>query len=288
MVKFYIDAYADMFGKELKVTDLNLVPSKIKHGSRISYFKNYTKASDFAKIAEEIRAGKYSVVPLEYQEWYDFFEEELKAGNDVVYFSVSTKLLLDNGEGLKRAFRDLNKKYPKNMAILMDTKTVSRGTSEIAALSKVVYEREGDLEAALDFADTLIGKFVSIFVVDSADSIKASQVFKGAMSSFTGASLNLKPIISIDTDGNFKILDKAKTFKSAVSKLYSNVKENGQNIADYTFSIVSFNADEEAHALYKKFREVVNENEIRLVPLSLNNAILVGGKCIALTFHSKY
>lgn len=288
MVKFFIDAYADMFGKELKTTDLHLVPSKIKHGSRTTYFKGYTANTDFEKIAAEIKANKYSIIPLTYDEWYEFFEQEIKDGNDVVYFSVSTKLLLDGGEAVRKAFKNLNKKYPQRTAILVDTKTVSRGTSEIAALVNLVYKRENNLDAALDFADTLIGKFVSLFVVDSAEGLKVSQVFNKIMTSFTGASLNLKPIMSIDTDGNFKILDKAKSFKSAASKLYSNVKENGQNIADYTFSIVSFNADAEAQALYKKFREVVNENEIRLVPLSLNNAILVGGKCIALTFHSKY
>ena len=288
MVKFYVDAYADMFGQELADCGLELAPSKIKKGRSTSIFSGYDSKTSQQDFDRDIKAQKYQIVPLTYQEWYDFFEKEILDGNDVVYFSISTKLFMDKGVAIKKVFKDLNKKHPKCTAVLVDTHTVSRGTSEIATLTKVVFDKEGNLDEALDFADALIGKFVSVIAVDSADSLKNSPVLNIAMQNFTGASINVKPIISIDTDGNFKVLDKTKTFKSAVSKLYSNVKENGLNIADYTFSIVSFNADAEAQSLYNKFREVVNENEIRLVPLSLNNAILVGGKCVALTFHSKY
>ena len=287
MVKFFIDAYADMFGDELEKCGMFLAPSKIKKGNREFYFHGYKKSDDMQKIAQDIKDKKYSIVALSYDEWYDFFEHELLEGNDVVYFSVSTKLLFDGGATIKKVFAALNKKYPTKTAILVDTLTVSRGTSEIAAMARLVYEKEQDIDAALDFAETLIGKFVSIVAVESADGAKNSQIFNTTMENFAGASLNMKPILSIDTNGKFKVLDKAKTFRSAVSKLYSNVKENGLNIADYTFSIVSFDADKEAQSLYNKFRELVNENEIRLVPLSLNNAILVGGKCIALTFHKK-
>ncbi len=288
MVKFFVDAYADMFGDELKKCGMYLVPSKIKKGKREFFFEGYPKNADMDKIALDIKDKKYIIIPLTYDEWYAFFEKELEAGNDVVYFSVSTKLFLDGGTTIKKVFASLNKKYPARLAILVDTLTVSRGASEIAAMAHLVYKKENDIDAALDFAETLIGKFVSIVAVDSADGVKASQVFNTTMENFAGASLNMKPILSIDTNGKFKVLDKTKSFRSAVSKLYSNVKENGQNIADYTFSIVSFDADKDAQALYNKFRELVNENEIRLVPLSLNNAILVGGKCVALTFHSKY
>lgn len=288
MVKFYVDAYADMFGQELVDCGLELAPSKIKKCRTTTIFKGYDKNFNQTQLDQDIKAQKYQIVPLTYEEWYEFFEKELLDGNDVVFFSVSTKLYVDKGVAIKKVFKELNKKFPTRTAILVDTQTVSRGTSEIATLTRIVFDKQQNLDEALDFADTIIGKFVSVFAVDSAESLKNSQLLKNSMENFTGASVNIKPILCIDTEGNVKVLDKAKTFKSAVSKLYSNVKENGLNIADYTFSIVSFNADAEATSLYNKFREVVSENEIRLVPLSLNNAILTGGKCVALTFHSKY
>ncbi len=287
MLKFYVDAYADMFGEELEKCGLSLAPSKIKKCRSFIDFKGFKKETQ-EEIAQNIRENKYTIIPLTYQEWYEFFENEIKSGNGVIFFSVSLKLLADNGNSLKKAFADLNKNYPNGTAILIDTQTVSRGTSEIAALTNIIYKKENNLDEALDFAESIIGRFVSVIALESTNGLKKSERFGYLMDKFTGASLNLKPIISIDTDGNFKILDKAKTFKTAVSRLYSNVQENGQNIADYTFSIVYFDAQKEAEALYKKFREVVNENEIRLVPMSLNNAILLGEKCVALTFHSKY
>lgn len=287
MIKFFIDAYADMFGEELEKCGLYLAPSKIKKCRSYIDFQGYKKETQ-SEIADNISKGKYSIVPLTYEEWFEFFKTEIENGNDIVFFSVSLKLMADKGKALKKVFADLNKKYPKSTAILVDTQTISRGTSEIANLTYIVYKKENNLDDALDYAESLIGRFVSVIALEGTEGLKKSERFAKLLETFVGASLNLKPIISLDTEGKFKILDKTKTFKSAVSRLYSNVKENGQNIADYTFSIVYFNAQAEAKSLYKKFREVVNESEIRLVPMSLNNAILLGEKCVALTFHSKY
>ena len=41
MVKFYVDAYADMFGDELEKCGISLAPSKIKKCRSIIDFKGY-------------------------------------------------------------------------------------------------------------------------------------------------------------------------------------------------------------------------------------------------------
>ncbi len=288
MFKFFVDAYADMFGEELEANGLNLAPSKIKFGKQVLDFKGYTSPEHEAECIKNVKAKRYEIVALTEQEWFDFFSAELKEGNEVIFFSVGFKMLEDKGENIKKVFAKLNKEFPSKKAILVDTRTVSRGTSEIASLSKLVYNKSQNIDEALDFADTIIGKFVSVFAIDDAENIFGSPLFKKPATAFSGASLGLKPIVSIDTEGMFKLLDRAKGFRSAVSKLYSNLKENGQNVADYTFSIVSFNADSEAQVLYERFLKIVTEREVRLVKMSLNNATIVGGKCIALTFHSRF
>ncbi len=288
MFNFYVDAYADMFGEELQKNGLNLAPSKISIGNKIINFAGYTSEEDEAECRKNVLTKKYSIIALDADEWFDFFKIDIEKGNDVIFFSVAFNMLADHGSALKTAFAKLNKSYPNSKAILIDTRTVSRGTSEIASFAKMIYNKNQDIDEALDFAETIIGKFVSVFALDDPSSIFNSPLLSPAADIFTGASLNLKPIISIDPEGNFKLLDRAKGFKSAISKLYSNVKENGLNVADYTFSIVSFNADAEAKELYDRFRKIVTENEIRLVKMSLNNAVILGGKCVALTFHSRF
>ena len=288
MLKFYIDAFADMFGEELKENNLNLAPSKLQKNSKIIDFQGYKEKEDFSKILQDIKKHKYTIIPLTSDEWFEFFKKDLDNNDEIIFFSVSLKLLHDQGKALKSAFAKLNKTYPKQKAILIDTLTVSRGTSKIASLTQLVYQKSQDLDQALDFADTLIGKFVSVIALDNVQSLKNSPLLSHLAENFTGTSLNMKPIISINTDGKFSILDKEKGFKSAVLKLYGTAKKNGRNIADYAFSIVNFNADNESQALYDKFRQIVNENEIKIVPLSLNNASILGGKCVSITFHSKF
>lgn len=287
MVKFYVDAYADMFGKELEDNGLYLAPSKIKKGRTTIDFQGF-KADELEAKSADILADKYTIIPLNRDEWVEFFKKDLENGDDVIFFSIAFNMLQDKGQALLSAFEQLNTLFPDRKAILINTCTVSRGTSEIAGMVSLVYKRNKDLDASLEFAENIIGKFVSVFAIEDVNNISPNSIIKPLLDNFPGSSLNIKPIISIDTEGKLKLLDKAKGFKNAVSKLYSNTKMNGQNIADYTFSIVYFGAKDDATALYNRFRELVNESEIRLIPLSLNNAIKIGKKCVGLTFHSKY
>lgn len=288
MFNFYVDALGDMFGDELVQNGLNLAPSKLKSSKKIIHFEGYHEKREEQALLNAVLQNQYDIEPLTVDEWFDFFKIDLENGLDVIFFSISFSLRRDKGVALREAFARLNKVYPKSKAILVNTFTFSRGTSEIASLARLVYNKTENIDDALDFAETVIGKFVSIIALDGVKNLQTSPLLKPIADEFFGSTLSLKPIISIDTEGKFRLFDKAKGYKSAISKLYSNVKTNGLNVADYTFSIVSFGADDEAQELYNRFRQIVTENEIRLVKMSPNNAILCGGKCISLTFHSKY
>jgi len=286
MIKFFVDAYADMFEPELSKNGMFLAPSKIKYNDSNIEFTGYT--SEFQEKYPSIEISKCEIVPLSTQDWIDFFDKEAVLGHEILYFAPAFRVLSDKAEAIKSAFATLQSNYPNQKMIVIDTHTVSRGISEIALNTKLVYQKSNELNLALDFANSIIEKYVSLLAVDSATNMKSSPVFKDAMKNFTGATLNIRPILCADTNCKFRVLDKAKTFSQAVAKLYSNTKLNGLNIADYTFSIVHFDAEKEATELYNRFRKIVGPSEIRLIKMSLNNAILVGGKCVGITFHSKY
>jgi len=286
MAKFFVDAFADMFGVELEKNNLILAPSKLKIGKNIIDFKGWNRPPT-EKELNDLKNNKYSIVHIKEQEWYDFFAEYLKQGEDVVFFSISLKLFSDGGADLLAAFTELEQDFPGRKAKLIDTKTVSCGTSNIAVLTQTLFNKEKDLEKAVKFATTLSGQFVTAFVVDDVNFLFSNPILKQSGSDLTGGLLGMKPIISIDREGNFKLLDKARGFKSGVNKLYSIVQGNGENVADFTFSIVFANAEMEALNLKSKFLQYVNENEVKITPSSLNIMSIVGPKFVGITFHSK-
>ena len=57
--------------------------------------------------------------------------------------------------------------------------------------------------------------------------------------------------------------------------------------ADYTFTVINFDAKVDADKLYSQFASQVENNEIRNLQMSLNNAIVLGGRSVGITFHSK-
>lgn len=286
MAKIFIDAYADCSAAEANEAGLVLAPSKIKIGKK-TY--NSTDKIGFSeqKIIEKIKKGECSVIPLTIKEWTNFFRPYLDNGDDIIMFSISQNLMSDGGEDLRSAFGILQDDYPDRECILVDTLTVSRGTSEIAILSSLFHRNEPDIKKVMAFANDLIGRYVTVLTIDDVDSLQKTNIFKKVSKNFVGTMVNLKPIISINPDGTIRIVEKVRGFKTATNKLYTIVAQNGENIADYTFSIVNFGAQTEADKLFDKFATQVEANDIRNLTCSIHNAINIGGKVVAITFHAK-
>lgn len=286
MAKFFVDAFADMFGDELKQNGLELAPSKIKSNGKKINFTGWNNTKKETAI-ENLLSGKYTIEHITQQEWIDFFTPYLENGEDIVFFTISLKLFTDGGCDLQSAFTQLSANFPKCKIRLVDTLTVSRGTSEIATLAQIVYKKNKNFESAIKYATKLAGQFVTAFVVDDVRYITGNPILKKIGSELVGGLINIKPIISIDKEGNFKLLDKARGFKAGVQKLFTIAKVNGENIADYTFSIVHSLAEAEALHLKEQFLQCVDADEIKIIETSLNNSIIVGPKFVGLTFHAK-
>ncbi|MBR7091064.1 MAG: DegV family protein [Clostridia bacterium] len=289
MAKIFIDAYSDMLIEEAKANNIILAPNKIKAGRKTIKFYDY---ADLDYTIEEMRQlineGKFKIIPLTMQDWLDFFTPYLDKGEDIVFFTISQKFMSDGGADLRSAFTKMSMDYPDNKCYLVDTNTVSRGTSEIALIASTIHKNEQDISSVIQYVnEKLIGTYVSAFVIDNLKAIQYSPVLKNVVQNFVGGSVGMKPIICIDNGGNLRILDSAKGFKSTVSKLYNVVADNGENIADYTFTVINFDAQADADKLYQQFANQVEINEIRNLTMGLNNAVILGGKSVGITFHSK-
>lgn len=286
MAKFFVDAFSDMFGKELEEKGLLLAPSKIKFGSKTINFKGWKDAKELDDALSGIQNKEYQILHVKQEDWVKFFTPFLEDGEDVVFFTISQKLFTDGGGDLRSAFTQMSESFPERKVVLVDTQTISRSSSDIAMFASTIFRKTGNLEDAINFANSLCGKYVTAIVVDNVNILSQSPIFGKIMKEFSGGLLNVKPIIGIDTDGNFKLIDKVKGFKAAVNKLFSIAQSNGENIADFTFSVLSFNAKEEAEGLYQRFLQIANPNEVDMMPTSLNNAIMIG-KFVGITFHGK-
>ena len=289
MAKIFIDAYSDMLIDEANANNIILAPNKIKIGRKTINFCDYAKLDySIEELRQLINEGKFTIIPLTMQEWMDFFKPYLDNGEDIVFFTISQKFMSDGGADLRSAFTKLSMDYPNNKCYLIDTNTVSRGTSEIALMASTVHKNEPDIQSVVQFVnEKLIGTYVSAFVIDNIKAIQYSPILKNVIQNFVGGSVGMKPIICIDHTGNLRVLDSAKGFKSTVSKLYNVVADNGENIADYTFTVINFDAQTDADKLYNQFASQVELNEIRNLQMSLNNAIVLGGRSVGITFHSK-
>ena len=50
----------------------------------------------------------------------------------------------------------------------------------------------------------------------------------------SGSGLSVKPILSVDYDGKFQLVEKVSGKKKAAAKLLDYIRKYGSNVADYT------------------------------------------------------
>ncbi|MEJ6949913.1 DegV family protein [Natronospora cellulosivora (SeqCode)] len=94
------------------------------------------------------------------------------------------------------------------------------------------------------------------FVVGTLKYLKAGGRI-GRVRGTIGELLNIKPIISINEEGVYYTIDKARSRKASLNKLFNNLKEKVKDGLCYV-DVLHANAEEEAQALIDKFKKLSN------------------------------
>jgi DegV family protein with EDD domain len=252
---------------------------------------------NFLPLKIIFKDGEYrDRVDIKPGEVYKRFEEEIPTTSMPGPDDIKEKLLelkdqdfthiiiIHISSGLSSTY-DVSRMVSKEMEGLtvdvIDSKMLSKGLGRL-----VLYTQELIEQQKLDFSE-IINKVKEkrdeidlFFVVKTLKYLKEGGRI-GKVKGTIGQLLNIKPIISIDGEGQYYTYDRARSRKKSIKKLYKIANEK-INKGLFYIDVMHADAEKEAKSLLNKFKKLENVKDVVLGEISPAMTVHAGPGLIGL------
>ena len=189
------------------------------------YANDEMSASDFYARMRQGGIAKTSAINSE--RFREFFESELKAGNDVLYLGFSSGLSATYNTA-RMAAEQLTAEYPERTIITIDTLAASAGQGMLVAFAARAKEAGKSLQETADTVRSYIPRLCHWFTVDDLVYLKRGGRISPTVA-FVGNMLGIKPVLHVDDDGHlinmFKVRGRRASI-AALAKKFGELLEN--------------------------------------------------------------
>ena len=176
---------------------------------------------EFYQQMREGRVAKTAAVNVE--EFSSLFEQELKAGNDVLYIGFSSGLSSTSEAG-QIAAKQLQEQYPERKVIAIDTLSASAGEGLLVYLAAKKKAEGASLEENAAYIRETYPGIAQWFTVDDLVYLKRGGLVRAAVA-LAGAVLGIKPVMHVDDEGHLINMSKARGRKAAIKALAQKYAE---------------------------------------------------------------
>jgi len=152
------------------------------------------------------------------------------------------------------------KDYKEMVIEVLDSKALSMGLGFPVLEAARELRRSMDFQAAIKVAKTVSQQTKLYFVLSTLEYLKRGGRI-GYVSGTIGELLNIKPIISINSEGKYITYAKVRGRDQSLKKLLDILIESTQ-AGQHNVSIVHGGADQEARKLWQKAKELPNIKEL--------------------------
>lgn len=237
---------------------------------------------NYEKFFSKVRKGVVlSYRQLSKEEYIQVFEPAINGGDDIVYVHASGEMF--DYTNLEKAKEKLLNKYPDRKFELVDSKNFSAGLSMIALELALKYRNGCTIEEIVEHSYTIKDKVATYMIVKSLENMTLNGVVEG--NNLVGSSLNVNYIVSVDVDGNFRVVEKVSGRKKAISKLIQILRQTGENITDYSLIITESQVSTEGEEVISKLKEYYGQDlKVILQKMSPTTTAIVGLGAIAIAF----
>lgn len=179
-------------------------------------YKNFDLAP--AEFYNEMRNGKNAKTSaVNVAGFKDYFEEELKNGNDILYLGFSSGLSTTYNSACIAA-DELMEEYPDRKIICLDSLAASAGFGMLVYLAAKEKEQGKSLEEIAEFAKKTIPSLAHWFTVDDLEYLKRGGRVSPTVA-FVGGLLGIKPVLHVDDEGHLIKVNTARGRKASLNAL---------------------------------------------------------------------
>ena len=194
-------------------------------GDETEYGSNDMTVSEFYNHMRNGKTAKTSAINS--ARFRSFFEEELKAGNDVLYIGFSSGLSSTYGTG-RMVAEQLRAEYPDQTILTIDSLAASAGQGLLVAIAARRKNEGVGIKELADEIESYIPRLCHWFTVDDLVYLKRGGRVSPTVA-FVGNMLGIKPILHVDDEGHLIPMGKVRGRKTSIATLaqkYGELLEN--------------------------------------------------------------
>ena len=237
---------------------------------------------NYEKFFSKVRKGVVlSHRALTKEEYFQALEPALSGGDDVVYVYASSKIF--DYVNLEKAKEKLLTKYPERRLELIDSQNFSAGLGMVALELALKYKNGCTIDEIVEHSYQLKSKVATYMVVKSLENLSLNGAVES--SNLVGSTLNVNYLVAVDVDGGLRVVEKVSGRKKAIAKLIQTVRQQGQNITDYSLIVTEAQSGTEGEDMIAKLKEYYGEElKVILQKMSPTSTAIAGLGAIAIAF----
>lgn len=276
-VAILTDSSSDLSDEIIAQYDINILPLLVVYKDKTYKDRIEIKPQEvYDSLEKEI--PKTSLPSIgDVRSIFDRFKSEKYT--HVIVITVSS--------GLSGTYGMLNmvcKEYTDMKIKLIDSKSLSMGLGFVVYETAKAIKNGKSFDEACETAEYVKNKNELFFVIKTLKYLKAGGRI-GKVEANLGEILNIKPIISINEEGEYYSYAKVLGWHKAVKKLLDTFKEKAEN-KKINVAVMNGGDQEEAKDLLNRVKEMrVNINEIFTGQISPSLVVHTGPGLLGLTFY---
>lgn len=239
----------------VKKHDLHFVPMPLViDGVESKYQLGLT--DDAAGFFDKIRNGAMPTTNTYPPNYYiEFFSPFLKAGQDILYISFSSRLSAAF-EFITLAAMELRETYPNRRIELYDTLNISGGMSIQLEIALDMYAEGKEMDEIIAKLDIISPTANAWFTVNDLNHLRRGGRIP-ATTAIVGTILSVKPILCVDARGKLVPAGNAMGRKKSIRELAKMVIEKSIDSENNSLVILHGDCIKDAESLLKKIQDQV-------------------------------
>lgn len=259
MLVLFTDTDTDITPEEAKHYGYKLISMPyIVNGQEIKPYVDF-KEFNSKEFYDSLRNGLLpTTCGLSSEVYKEYFEEEFKKGNDILYVHFS-KAMTCTFDSMNIALEELKEVYPERKFYSIDTKAITICSLNIVKEVGDMYLEGKTIEEIMEWAETEVDHFAQYFYADNLKFFKRS----GRVSNIAGVMgdiIGIKPIIHMSSEGKMLNVSKVKGRMKALQALIQYMVDLGQDIEKHRIIIGHSDSLEIAQELEKMIRAKFGDN----------------------------
>lgn len=281
-VKIVTDSTSYIPKKLIDEYDITVVSLSVVFEDEVFKEDEISNQDFYSKLTETMNIPTSSQPSV--ADFYQVFEREIKAGNEIVGVFISSKMsgTYSTAELVKRMILE---EYPTAKIKLIDSMSNSMQLGFAALTAAKVAAAGGTPEEVLAETRKNLTRSKFIFIPDTLEYLRIGGRI-GTASALLGSLLQIKPILTV-VDGSTAVIGKIRTKKSAMEAMLQIFLNDVEKFGIGEAIVHHINAEEEAIEYAAQIKKLINQ-EVTTIPIGPVIGTHVGPGAIGIAYYTEH